>query len=228
MSNNNYITVIVIIFVLSSQGCLGLSFANFLKSKNASTNGKLVARRKIVERFFVFSAGVLSGESTIKKSAQAAGETAFVTGKISLSSGSEISKHIETDKAALYVTCRPDRVDNVPAAILNRTRGKPPPILAARFENPTFPYNFDLTSKDLTIEGAADDEGIFWWNTEEKLIVSARWDSDGVAATRSPDDLVGRGIAQRKNPQQPLIVEFALGGRGSFGKFVTQKAQRLS
>jgi hypothetical protein len=139
-----------------------------------------------------------------------------------------------TSTPAIYVTCRPDRPDNVPGAILSGTRGKPPPVLAARFENPTFPFEFELGSKDLTMEGIFNESGTgapilennpapppaslqnVWWN-KENLVVSARFDTDGVAATRSPEDLVGRGFWKNGDTS----VEVLLTGRGAFGKFAT-------
>jgi len=120
---------------------------------------------------------------------------------------------------ALYVTCRPDRADNVPAAILSGTRGKPPPVLAARFEDPVFPFDFALGENDLTLEGA--DSGGNWWNNDI-LVVSARLDSDGVAATRSPDDLVGRGLFLVEKGEGSAPVKIQLSDRGSFGKFITK------
>ena len=124
--------------------------------------------------------------------------------------------------AALYVTARPNRPDNVPRAILDGSRGKPPPILAARYADPKFPYDFSLTSENLTPEGASMVEGSSsaWWQGED-LIVSCRFDSDGVAATRDPTDLVGRGFYSSKDPKQSVLVE--LEGRGLFGKSVTAK-----
>lgn len=138
--------------------------------------------------------------------------------------------------AALYVTCRPDRADNVPAAILSGTRGKPPPVLVARFDNPEFPFEFALTQKDLTVEGVSNKNGgtvssmgCYWWK-DDNLIVSARLDSDGLAATRSPDDLVGRGIYKNSNQglsssssSSSASVSIPLKGRGVTGKFVTGK-----
>ena len=59
-----------------------------------------------------------------------------------------------------------------------------------------------------------------WWKDED-LVVSARFDSDGVAATRDPTDLVGRGFYSSKSSQDPVAVE--LQGRGLFGKSVTAK-----
>jgi hypothetical protein len=113
---------------------------------------------------------------------------------------------------------------------LSGTRGKPPPILAARYENPTFPFEFTLGLNDLTPEGAVSDNTStdvpkYWWqnNDNEEWVVSARWDADGVAATRSPEDLVGRSIWSRRynenKPSTSLIVQ--LQGRGAFGKFAT-------
>jgi len=137
-------------------------------------------------------------------------------------------------KSALYVTARPNRPDNVPKAILDGSRGKSPPILAARFESPVFPFEFKLGEKDLTPEGAGSNNNQqstnvnrFWW-ADDDLIVSARWDSDGVAATRSPEDLVGRNIWKQgtavtdKNEGTTWFV-LDLQGRGSFGKFATKK-----
>lgn len=121
----------------------------------------------------------------------------------------------------MYVTCRPNRPDNVPRAILDGSRGKPPPVLAARFENPQFPFEFTLTTDNLTPEGASAIEGSdnIWWSNED-LVVSARLDSDGVAATRDPNDLVGRGFYSSKT-QDAAMIE--LQGRGMFGKAVTSK-----
>jgi hypothetical protein len=129
---------------------------------------------------------------------------------------------------ALYVTCRPNRADNVPKAILDGSRGKAPPVLTARFENPKFPFCFHLTKEDVTLEGQqqqqrSDDNDSYWWQ-EEDLIVSARLDMDGIAATRAPDDLVGRGFFQRNKAGE--AVQIALTGRGAFGKFATGGGSR--
>ncbi len=109
---------------------------------------------------------------------------------------------------ALYVTARPSAPDNIPKAILDGSRGRPPQVLSARYVNPTFPFDFELTSCNLTPEDTAakartlssavdddddDDRGILWWGGDD-LILSARLDTDGVALTRDSTDLVGRGI----------------------------------
>ena len=155
-------------------------------------------------------------------------ETPILQGSVVLGTDVELTASSKT--SALYITCRPDKPDNVPGAILTGTRGKPPPVMAARFENPAFPFEFSLSSpKDLTVEGASDgikstatlDPALFWWNKDD-LVVSARWDSDGVAATRSPEDLVGRGTWKRGVNS----VEVPLTGRGAFGKFATSGSKK--
>eukprot|EP00980_Cylindrotheca_fusiformis_P009233 scaffold2012_cov193-Cylindrotheca_fusiformis.AAC.5 len=149
-------------------------------------------------------------------------ETTILKGTVTLAPGERTSGN-----GALYLTCRPNKADNVPAAILNGSRGKAPPVLAAKIENPSFPLQWQLSSpRDLTPEGASTkgqerslDFSKLWWNRED-LIVSARWDSDGVAATRSPDDLVGRAIWEKGGN-----IEVQLSDRGAFGKFVTGSKQ---
>ncbi|KAL9189153.1 hypothetical protein ACHAXT_011643 [Thalassiosira profunda] len=106
--------------------------------------------------------------------------------------------------------------------------GKAPPVLAARFPisgEDAFPFRFQLTANDVTQEGAsfglesAESTKPYWWE-KETLVVSARLDSDGVAATRDPQDLVGRGVG-RVLSGDDIVVQ--LEGRGLFGKAVTNK-----
>ena len=96
--------------------------------------------------------------------------------------------------------------------------GKPPPIASARFAAPLdFPYDFTLRDPgDLTEEGAA--EGGAWWAGAD-LTVSARLDTDGVAATRGPDDLVGRATFRRGGSKMAIDLQ----GRGFGGRLVTSK-----
>jgi hypothetical protein len=147
-----------------------------------------------------------------------------IRGTVSLPAGDDAVSI--TNDGALYVTCRSNRPDNVPAAILSGTRGKPPPVLVSRFvinSQENFPYEFELsTPKDLTVEGASLVDNKYWW-LQDDLIVSVRWDSDGIAATRSPDDLVGRGITKSSKEEDAGFpsVSITLSGRGAFGKFVT-------
>jgi len=173
----------------------------------------------------------------------------FVQGTVTVPSGFDMDAILEqmtfTDKdplfpnsnaqqinvPALYITARPDRPDNVPRAILEGSRGKPPPVLSARYERPTFPFSFQLTDQDYTLEGqptttaaAADQNSATtaepWWR-QDNLIVSARLDMDGIAATRSPEDLVGRAMYVAK--QGGDSIDIPLTGRGAFGKFATGK-----
>jgi len=128
---------------------------------------------------------------------------------------------------ALYVTARPNKPDNVPKAILDGSRGKPPPVLIARFPltlndpEQQFPFHFSFSEADLTVEGQSQ-----WFvSTKEDLIVSARLDLDGVAATRDPGDLVGRGVALGATLKSDDEVIVQLQGRGIGGKFVTKKTK---
>lgn len=101
-----------------------------------------------------------------------------------------------------------------------------------------FPFEFTLTAADVTVEGQQQQQGQantntanthtdYWWSRDD-LIVSARLDSDGVAATRDPNDLVGRSTLKRKrsgaDADEVVVVE--LQGRGVGGKFVTGKAAK--
>ncbi len=137
----------------------------------------------------------------------------------------------DTTSSALYITARPNKADNVPRAILDGSNGKPPPVLVARYENPKFPFDFSLSKKDLTQEGASSstpEQNTFWFEGQD-LVVSARWDTDGSASTRDPTDLVGRSLASAaKSSKGPdgtdAIVQ--LEGRGMTGKFVTGKAKK--
>lgn len=124
---------------------------------------------------------------------------------------------------ALYVTARPDRADHLPAEAAG---GKSPPVASARFAGPlTFPFTFELTTADLTPEGLASQ----WW-AGEALVVSSRLDEDGVAATRGPNDLVGRATSVVRRPgadaagsvRDDVLVE--LRGRGFGGKLVTRQS----
>jgi hypothetical protein len=177
-------------------------------------------RRIVLTSIFGVASSLLSPKPS-QASVEGIEEKVVLKGIVALSPGTELA---QSSGSALYLTARPDQADNIPAAILNGSRGKSPPILASKIENPIFPLEFQLgCPRDLTIEGASNtsaerslDFTQLWW-AKENLIVSARWDSDGVAATRSPDDLVGR--SNWKYGQD--IVEVRLEGRGAFGKFAT-------
>lgn len=79
---------------------------------------------------------------------------------------------------ALYVTVRVIPSNNVGTYV---TAGKVPPLATARIPSPiSFPYEVQLTLADLTPEysGVPRKE----WQQQD-LTISARWDTDGTAAT---------------------------------------------
>lgn len=92
-------------------------------------------------------------------------------------------------QSALYITIRPyggvwsDRIKNV----------KQPAILSKRIPmnlDSVFPMDFTVSdSFDLTPEGAASPG----WKSQP-LLMAIRYDFDGIAATRSPKDLVGQTV----------------------------------
>ncbi len=164
----------------------------------------------------------------------------ILKGKIDIQSGIVIPDDIST--SALYITARPNAVVDVPRAILDGSNGKAPPVLAARFPNVIqFPYEFELSLNDLTVEGSskladADNDSTssasasssYWWEGKD-LVVSARWDTDGIAATRNPTDLVGRGmytVGKNENIDSNNIVSVQLQGRGFTGKLITGGKQK--
>jgi hypothetical protein len=138
---------------------------------------------------------------------------------VTVANGVEVPKG---DKAALYLTARQD-VGIVKAQILN---AKPPPILSSRIpvtSSTTFPKEIVLSAtNDLTEEGAALLSA--WQSGRTPLVISARLDVDGVAATRDSDDLVGKGTVKKVDGSWES-ADISLGGRGIGGKFVTGKKQ---
>jgi hypothetical protein len=85
---------------------------------------------------------------------------------------------------------------------------------------------YSLMLQDLTVEG----RDLWTLNPQQTMnardwIVSARLDSDGVAATLDPTDLVGRNYYTHTSSKTglPLTVDLELQGRGIGGKFFTRK-----
>lgn len=162
---------------------------------------------------------------------------AILKGVVTLKPGSE---PISSELAALYVTAKPETTINAPKAIADAFAGRPPPVLTARFPISNgvdaFPFNFQFTESDITVEGAYQDAtneekaNKYWW-TNDNLVVSARFDSDGVAATRDPDDLVGRTFSLVTKGDSSVTfryendVNIQLQGRGIGGKFITTKKE---
>jgi len=112
------------------------------------------------------------------------------------------------ETAALYVTVKRGAA---PQAVVGLVRGAPaPPLGAVRIAKPSFPCDFKITKADLFPEFQDIDL------TGQALTVSARLDSDGQAATRSPDDLVASTFIN--SPSDVATLE--LRGRGFVSKLM--------
>ena len=113
--------------------------------------------------------------------------------------------------AALYLTARP--------------KGGLGPVAAKRVPlsgRVPFPLAWELSEAD-TLPDAPPFAS--WCSLQ--LLVSARLDTDGVAATRNPEDLVGRGEAELERRgvwRRPVVLP--LQGRGLAGRLVTQREPR--
>jgi hypothetical protein len=115
--------------------------------------------------------------------------------------------------AALYVTLRPV--------------GRSPPIAARRvpladLSAPLFPLSLTLTPADAL----PDAPPLEAWQNAPQLLVSARLDVDGVAATRNPEDLIGRAAAQRAAGGGWEGAPVLLVGRGLAGRFATKRTEQ--
>lgn len=119
--------------------------------------------------------------------------------------------------AALYVTLRPP--------------GRSPPLAARRVPlasllpgAPLFPLHLALGPAD-SLPDAPERE---LWAAAPQLVVSARLDTDGTAATRGPEDLVGRGAAPRDDASSGGWSEarVELVGRGIAGRLATQRTPK--
>lgn len=117
-------------------------------------------------------------------------------------------------QGALYVTAR---------LASGGAMTKQPPVAAARFSCPLqFPFAFELKAPaDLTAEYTGAGAAVL---ASQDLIISARLDTDGIAATRDPDDLIGRGGLVKQGSVSgwaPVAIE--LQGRGLTGRVLTSK-----
>lgn len=122
---------------------------------------------------------------------------------------------------AIYLTARED-VGIWTAQIKNV---KPPPILTSRTAGPfSFPGKIILSGEnDMTPEGQLIAKQ--WQSGKKPIVVSARLDADGVAATRNAEDLVGKSIATRNDEGVWKDCQIELSDRGVGGKFITKKRQ---
>jgi hypothetical protein len=163
-----------------------------------------VARRSIL------AAACLSAMTTTTVPSFAIEPFTVASGTIALQRG--LTKPPDAAAAALYITARTEAAPG----------SKIPPLARARVGTDlSFPYRFRLTTSDLTPEYASVDPQN--WEAAD-LIITARFDTDGVAATRGPDDLVGRAPLLKHNTRDEAdwskcAVE--LQGRGLTGLLLT-------
>jgi cytochrome c-type biogenesis protein CcmH len=75
--------------------------------------------------------------------------------------------------------------------IVRRPGSAPRPLAAKRIDHPQFPVAFEITNKDMMIEGS---------ELRGMVDVIARLDRDGMAGPAQPGDLEGRF---EKNPTLP-------------------------
>ena len=107
--------------------------------------------------------------------AAAAPDDLVAVGSVGIKSG--VAEPMQ-DGGALYVTVRVIPSNNVGTYV---TAGKVPPLATARIASPiSFPYEVQLTTADLTPEYAGVPRKE--WQQQD-LTISARWDTDGTAAT---------------------------------------------
>jgi hypothetical protein len=121
--------------------------------------------------------------------------------------------------SAIYLTARQD-VGIWTAQIKNM---KPPPILTSRTPSPyTFPLAITLSAaNDITAEGLEIQQQ--WQSGKASIVVSARLDADGIAATRNAEDLVGKSIASKNENGEWVGCQIELTDRGFGGKMITKK-----
>ena len=169
----------------------------------------------VVDRRAALAAGLSGLASQLAPAAwSAAPPYTVISGTVTVKEGTDVP-----DAGALYVTVRLVPANNVGRYV---SGGKVPPLATARFSGPIqFPLSITLSTDDLTPEfsGVLASE----WESQD-LIVSARLDTDGTAATRDPDDLVGRALLVKGGSSDatkwpPLKVE--LQGRGLTGRILT-------
>lgn len=139
-----------------------------------------------------------------------------ISGIITLEDGVAVP---EAPTRALYITAKPD-LGFINSNLLLR---KFPAVMSKRIpgESVTFPLEYSISeSADGTEDVALQRER--WVNLP--MIISVRYDTDGVAATRDPTDLVGKGDSSRNQGDDTWVkANLALSDRGVGGKLVTAK-----
>ena len=134
-----------------------------------------------------------------------------VSGRATLQGAGETSELDVPEASALYLTLRPKGGNLGPVA------AKRIP-LSGRVQ---FPVAWELSDADALPDAPSFDS----WSSLQ-LMVSARLDTDGVAATRDPDDLVGRSVAEPVERGAWRSVTLPLQGRGLAGRLVTQRDRK--
>lgn len=188
----------------------------------ANANSKhFVALTKTLSTIGISSVLGFSGGQIAVPDALAVGGV-VLGGEVTIKEGYEVPA---ASTAALYITARED-IGLLRSAVLN---SKPPPILTKRIpiKASNFPYQFKLDSQfDLTPEG--QQTYAEWSSGKTPILISARVDEDGVAATRGPNDLVGKGTSSYGlNEGDPAWdkTSIELVGRGIGGKLVTSQTK---
>lgn len=132
-------------------------------------------------------------------------EDVVVAGTLSLSSEDEPPP--DTAKGAVYVTVKLGASTD---STMSLVRAAPLAAVAAiRLTDVTFPVSFRVTSADLFPDAPRVPPGA-------SLTVSARYDADGIAATRDPDDLVASAFTKQNDQQLALKLQ----PRGLVSKFM--------
>jgi hypothetical protein len=121
-------------------------------------------------------------------------------------------------ESAIYLTAKQD-VGIWQAQVRNM---KPPPILTSRTAAPfQFPLTITLNGQtDLTPEGLGLQSQ--WQSGKVPLVISARLDVDGVAATRNAEDLIGKAIVSKDGSGTWSGCNIELEDRGIGGRIVTK------
>jgi hypothetical protein len=192
-------------FVTSASLCLAPRAHNNIVCKAVQNNEPyLMDRRDYINSSLtaaLIGSQIIPDTSSASESEQ---QTIILKGVVTLKPGSEPSI---SESSALYITAKPETTMGAPKKIQELFAGRPPPVLTARFpitsSSDSFPFIFQLTESEVTAEGAfiegnEEMKAIKYWWTNDNLVVSARFDSDGIAATRDPDDLVGRSFITTK------------------------------
>ena len=119
------------------------------------------------------------------------------------------------ENPALYVTARVGARGRVLASVK---------LPLSTLPTPPFPLEVQLKEGDIYADTPQAQHAVAEEIKTADLVLSARLDTDGNAATRSPEDLVGQGTMYKfkaEDSAQWARAPVTLTGRGAFGEFVT-------